>query len=124
MKVLFVDDDVEEREFFVDALSYVAPAVECILAKDCEHALAVLEETSGPPHYIFLDINMPGIDGRTCLTKLRKDQRYQNIKVVMYSANSEPSLMEEYKALGATYFLIKPATFSNLCDSLSILFDK
>lgn len=124
MNVLFVDDDIDDREFFIDALSYVDPKIVCVLAKDCEHALSLLGKSSPLPDYVFLDINMPTMDGKSCLSLLKNNQTYKNIRVVMYSAASDEKLIAEYKTLGATYFLVKPPTFKALCDSLSVLFDR
>jgi response regulator of citrate/malate metabolism len=124
MTVLFVDDDIDDREFFIDALSYVNASVHCELASNCEHAMSILKKSNDLPEYIFLDINMPVTDGKDCLTKLKKHETYKNIKIVMYSTASDQRLIEEYKRLGATYFLVKPSTFNGLCDSLSILFGK
>ncbi|MBT1701856.1 response regulator [Chryseosolibacter indicus] len=124
MDILFVDDDVEEREFFKDALSYVDSSKACVLTGDCEQALTLLKEAEKLPSYVFLDINMPMMDGKSCLDQIRRDPRLSNVKVVMYSTSSEQKLMEEYKKSGATYFMIKPSTFKGLCDSLSVLLDK
>jgi CheY-like chemotaxis protein len=124
MSVLFVDDDIDDREFFIDALSYVDPAITCVLAKDCEEAISILQHLDPPPDYVFLDINMPSMDGRGCLKLLKGDETLKNIRIVMYSNTSDQNLMEEYKTLGATYFLVKPPTFRSLCDSLSVLFDR
>jgi CheY-like chemotaxis protein len=126
MKVLFVDDDADDREFFIDALSYVDASIKCLLSKDCEQAISLLEEQpdNDLPHYIFLDIHMPAMDGRSCLSYIRNAPRYSEVKVVMYSASSDFNMIKEYKELGATYFLIKPATFTELCDSLAVLFDR
>jgi DNA-binding response OmpR family regulator len=122
MTVIFVDDDVDDREFFIDALSYVDPGIQCILAKDCEEALKLLDSSQALPDYIFLDINMPSLDGKGCLCAIKNQERYQSVRVVMYSNSSDQKQMEEYKTLGATYFLVKPPTFTGLCDSLSVLF--
>lgn len=124
MNVLFVDDDVEDREFFIDALSYVNAEINCQLAKNCDHAFSILQEAERLPEYIFLDIHMPQMDGKHCLSKFKQQERFKNIRIVMYSSISDQRLMEEYKNLGATYFLVKPSSFKDLCDSLSVLFDK
>lgn len=124
MTVLFADDDVDDREFFIDALSYVDRNIKCLLARTCEEAITILRKTRPLPDYVFLDIHMPPVDGRGCLTRIKQDLELKDIKVVMYSNNSEEALMEEYKQLGATYFLVKPTTFKGLCDSLSVLFDR
>lgn len=124
MDILFVDDDIEEREFFKDALSYVDPSKTCVLLSDCEQALTLLKETDQLPAYVFLDINMPSMDGKSCLEQIKSDPQLSHIKVVMYSGSSEEKLMEDYKKSGATYFMIKPSTFKGLCDSLAVLLDK
>jgi CheY-like chemotaxis protein len=124
MHVLFVDDDIEDREFFLDALSYVDRDIICVLAKNCEHCLELLSQSKTLPDYIFLDIQMPRMDGKACLALIKNNEKYKNIKVVMYSGSSDQKLMQAYKNEGASYFLIKPATFKDLCASLSVLFDK
>jgi CheY-like chemotaxis protein len=124
MNVLFVDDDIDDREFFIDALSYVDAGISCTLVKDCEEALSFLDTSTELPEYIFLDIHMPEMNGKSCLTQIKNDNRFKNIRVVMYSNTSDQALMEEYKSLGATYFLVKPSTFKGLCDSLTVLLDK
>ena len=123
MDVLFVDDDVDDREFFMDALSYVNPKLICVVAKDCKDALTLLEETDTLPSYIFLDINMPAMDGRGCIAEIKKDPRFASVKVVMYSTSSDEREMAEYKSLGATFFLVKPTTFKELCDALAVMLD-
>lgn len=122
--VLFVDDDIDDREFFMDALSYVNSDIRCVLSKNCEDALNALENSTELPQYVFLDINMPAMDGKGCLQRIKSDERFKNIRVVMYSNHTDEKLMEEYKNLGATYFLVKPSTFRGLCDSLSVLFEQ
>jgi DNA-binding NtrC family response regulator len=124
MTVFFVDDDIDDREFFIDALSYVDSSIKCVLAKDCDDALRLLDSTDEKPEYLFLDINMPSLDGKGCLGKIKNQPRFGDVRVVMYSNSSDQKLMEEYKKLGATYFLVKPPTFTGLCDSLSVLFGK
>jgi CheY-like chemotaxis protein len=121
MDILFVDDDSDDREFFLDALSYVDASLTCVLARNCEDALDKLRRSTVLPAFIFLDINMPLMGGRSCLLCIKSDPRYQQCKIVMYSTAADQSAMEEYKKLGATYFLIKPSTFKGLCDSLSVM---
>jgi CheY-like chemotaxis protein len=122
MKSLFVDDDADERGFFLDALSYVNKNIKCVTAKNSKEALAMLNSASELPAYVFLDIHMPEMDGKECLRAIKSDERFQGIRIVMYSNASDEALMAGYKKEGATYFLVKPATFKDLCDSLSVLF--
>lgn len=121
MDVLLIDDDVDEREFFMDALSYVNPALVCVVARDCADAMKLLHESSTLPLYVFLDINMPAMDGKECIRLIKGNDRFSSVKVVMYSTTSNEREIIEYKSLGATFFLVKPPTFKELCDSLTVM---
>jgi CheY-like chemotaxis protein len=121
MDILFVDDDSDDREFFLDALSYVNASLKCVLARNCEEALAKINQSVQLPSYIFLDIHMPAMGGKNCLMAIKENPAFNNCKIVMYSTSADESTMAEYKRLGATYFLIKPSTFKGLCDSLSVM---
>jgi CheY-like chemotaxis protein len=123
MNVLFVDDDVDDREFFIDALSYVNNEITCHLAHDCNQAFEILLKMDDLPKYVFLDINMPDMDGMGCLARLKNESKFSAIKIVMYSNSSDEKVMEAYKKVGATYFLVKPPTFKDLCDSLALMLD-
>ena len=43
------------------------------------------------PELIFLDINMPVINGKSILTEIRKDKKFKDTPVVMYSTTVDPS---------------------------------
>ena len=68
MVVLNVDDDHEDREFFCDALREIDPSVVCLIAASGMEALALLQDRDALPDYIFLDINMPMMDGLAAQT--------------------------------------------------------
>jgi CheY-like chemotaxis protein len=120
MTILYIDDDAEDIEIFRDAVKAVNPSIQYFAMNSAGEALAYLHESSTFPDYIFLDINMPGIDGKMCLTQLRSDARYNGIRVVVYSTNSFPKDIEEIQSLGAT-FTKKANSFTELCDIIRAL---
>lgn len=122
MTVFYADDDPEDCELFTEALQQIDPEIKTIIAKDGREALAFLHNTPDLPDYIFLDINMPLINGKKCLIEIRKSQKLKNIPVVMYSTTSDTHEIREYYKLGAYDFLIKPNNFVTLCDSLESIF--
>jgi CheY-like chemotaxis protein len=118
MIVLYVDDDSEDLEIFCEAVQTLDPTIECVVARKGEEALGILH--SGlVPDFIFLDINMPILDGKTILSEVRKDERLATTLVVMHSMNMDAKEIEEFKKSGANQFLAKPDHFQDLCDSLS-----
>lgn len=121
--VFFIaDDDPDDQEIFIKALQEVDENCHCITAIDGEDALFKLsEEKIFLPSLIFLDLNMPKINGKQCLTKIKQDQSLQDIPVIMYSTTAEKKEMQETLQLGAAYFLQKPNRFNDLCKALDQL---
>ncbi len=120
MVVLNIDDDPEDLEIFYKAVKTVNPLAKCLLARDAREALSILRDAL-VPDYIFLDIHMPKMDGKTVLAELRRNKRLEGVPVVMYSTRIDPEETEEYLALGATRFLTKHTDFRGLCSSLEPL---
>lgn len=118
MVVLYVDDDPEDIEIFIEALKECDSSIKCLVSRNGKHALDLLQADI-LPGLIFLDINMPVIDGKTILYEIRKDKKFNEIPVVMYSTAINSKEQEEYRAMGAHHFMIKHNHFQDLCNSLS-----
>ena len=122
MVVLNVDDDQEDREFFCDALREIDPSITCLVAGSGMEALALLENRSSLPDFIFLDINMPMMDGKQCLKALKSIPHLQAIPVIMYSTSTDTREIKECYRLGAVDFLIKPHSYDKLVNDLTSIF--
>jgi two-component system, cell cycle response regulator DivK len=79
-------------------------------------ALAILKKT--PISCVLLDISMPVVSGLDVLEDLRRDQRFQAIKVVAYTAYAEQEDVSRLLELGFDAVLIKPLTSAKLLDVL------
>ena len=120
LRILYVDDDLEDIEIFHEAVKAVDPAIQYISATTAKEALDILNSKQALPHYIVLDINIPGMDGKLCLKEIRKEDRFDEIKIIVYSTNSFPKDIEQIEALGAT-FIRKANSFNELCDMVTQL---
>jgi CheY-like chemotaxis protein len=120
MVVLIVDDDHEDCELFHEAIHDIDPTIKCWSAKDGRQALNLLtKELILPPDFIFLDINMPLMNGKDTLIEIKKNTRLRDIPVIMYSTTSDTREIQGYYKLGAHDFLIKPNNFSKLVEALT-----
>lgn len=117
MTILAVDDDNEDIEIFVEAMRDIDPSILCLIARSAEEALQILNADIELPAYIFLDINMPRVDGNSCLREIKGDKRFCKIPVIMYSTHNGTKEMEAYKKLGAEY-LPKQNSYSELVLAL------
>ena len=103
--VLVVDDYRDVAEGLVRLLrigGHDALAVSC-----GDELFAHLEST--PATLIILDLHMPDADGITCLRRLRAEERWRDIPVIIHSADDRPSLKKRALAAGAKDYLVKGA---------------
>ncbi|MCW3078346.1 MAG: response regulator [Bacteroidetes bacterium] len=120
---LLIDDDTEDQDVFDMCLKKVNPDIKFRAMNDGVQALAALNAEPGySPDYIFLDMNMPKMNGLECLKELKKIPRLKESKIFMYSTTSEKSVVTESINLGATDFIIKPAKTAHLKDKLARIF--
>lgn len=124
MKILYADDDIDDCELVVEALGKIDPEIECQMVNDGQQALNSLTDGATLPDYIFLDVNMPVMDGKNCLIALKKDDRLKEIPVVIYSTSQNEDEIEELYAMGAHEYLKKPNSFKDLCFSLKKVINK
>jgi CheY-like chemotaxis protein len=124
-KILLVDDDTEDGNFFLAALQEIDPVAECIIVKDGKHALDLLDDPEFTlPNYIFLDLLMPGITGKQCLMLLKQSARLKSIPVIIYTSSREVSEAEELYGLGASHFISKPNNPNEIYYLLSMVLEE
>lgn len=123
MVVLCIDDDPDDTDFFGEALKLVNPEAQCFTANDGLTALKLLR--SGPaPDIIFLDINMPRMSGRELLVQIKKNYKWSQIPIIIYSTAIVPRDEDDYKKLGAHDVVKKHAQFDDLCNALKVILKK
>ena len=122
-RFLLIDDDSDDRELFSEALSLVEPDIICDQATDAEEGLARLQERKEEPDLIFLDINLPVMNGWQFLTRLKTESELKHIPVIMYSTSSNVRDMKTARDMGALCFITKPHAFRMLKGMLGIVIE-
>jgi CheY-like chemotaxis protein len=121
-KVLLIDNDEEDQEIFCAALQDVDASISCTMANNAVNALEKINtDPEFTPTIIFIDMNMPMINGLECLQKLKTIERLRDIPVYIYSTSASPSTIADAKRLGAIDFVVKPVGFSQLTALLTDL---
>lgn len=123
MNILYVEDDQDDCDLFIAAIEQLRldRDVNCIIARDGEEALAKLIDFPQNPDLIFLDINMPKMDGRELLNEVRKYERLNSIPIVIFSTSINSVEVEFFNRMGVFTFFNKPTDFDQLCNSLSMI---
>jgi CheY-like chemotaxis protein len=76
---------------------------------------------SGPVDVLIADLSMPEVDGIELLRRVRADLRHAVLPVVMLTASGQEHDREVASAVGASAFLTKPASSSELLATLERL---
>ena len=120
-KICFmVDDDLDDQEIFSIALDEIEQKVNCVFANDGIEAIQKLSnEPYFAPDYIFLDLNMPRMNGKQCLAEIKKIHRLSHIPVIIYSTSADNKFINETEQLGATAYFTKPSSISELAKKLA-----
>lgn len=122
LNCFLVDDDLDDQEIFCMALCGVDDSIKCIFANDGVHALERLNDCTITPDFIFIDLNMPRMNGLQCLVEIKKLNHLKHIPVYMYSTAADPKAIVEAKQFGAIDFIVKPTNISELSTILATLF--
>jgi CheY-like chemotaxis protein len=119
--ILIAEDDQDDRFLLQNAflesgnferLKFVENGIE-VLTYLYENAT---ENNDGNPDLIILDLNMPKKDGKEVLAELKEHPIYKSIPVIIYTTTNSEIEMEKCFKLGASTYIVKPASFEALLD--------
>ncbi|WP_445630031.1 response regulator [Nostoc sp. DSM 114167] len=75
------------------------------------------------PSVILLDLNLPGIDGRDILDRLKQDKSFKGIPIVVFTTSSNPKDIELCYQRGANGYLVKPMDAQELKKTIQAFVD-
>lgn len=104
--ILLIDDDKDELKLFVEALNNVPGSFKCTYANCAAQGLDMLNYLH--PDFIFIDYNIPQVNGLEMLEEIKKDRKISDIPVFIYSTNISKGTSESAMALGAAGCIEKP----------------
>ncbi len=116
--ILLIDDDEDDQEIFLTALEKFDEGIKCTAIDNARDALQLLNSGKIAPELIFLDMNMPRMNGQQFLVEIKKDDHLSLIPVIILSTSSHMSTIQSAKASGAKEFFTKPDKFEDLIGIL------
>ncbi|MCR4032110.1 MULTISPECIES: response regulator [Flavobacterium] len=91
--ILLIDDDIDDTQFFVEALQEVNKDALCLTSMNPVKALEDLTVSEQLPDIIFLDYNMPSVNGLEFLKRMLQIERLRDIEVIILSTPPEEVMM-------------------------------
>ncbi|WP_247235647.1 response regulator [Telluribacter sp. SYSU D00476] len=117
-----IDDDTDDHYLFAAVLKEVCPALEFSGEANSQYAVEKLQSDSEfTPSYIFLDLNMPNMNGLECLAEIKKIERLKEVPVIIFSTSSFKKDINEAAELGSTQYITKPGSYKELTSVLQQL---
>jgi CheY-like chemotaxis protein len=121
MKILLVEDNIDDRFLARRALLKYDPEMELETAADGFAALENLTTRTSPLDLLLLDIQMPKMSGIEVLERLREEPPPHLPPIVVLSASNSQKDVGLCRQLGAVDFLQKPLTVDNVTELLTRL---
>ena len=117
-----IDDDADDQSILMEALFEIDPTSQCFTAMNGQEGLQMLDKKEIPfPSLIFLDLNMPRINGQRFLAEIKQQDQFNKVPVVIFTTSNDQKDMDDTKGLGAVGYIIKPTDFTKLKDELQML---
>jgi two-component system response regulator len=124
--ILLVEDNPADIQITQRAVRESAMPVELIVVRDGQEALDYLLRDGGhaddenwrSPTLILLDLNLPRLNGREVLRRIRATPTLRHVPVVILSTSDRPQDVEDLYAAGANTYINKPREFSRFVEVL------
>lgn len=113
--IALADDDQDDRMFFKDAFDELKINTIVSIHSDGQELMNYLNESNtNLPNILFLDLNMPKKNGYECLLEIKKNIRFNDIAIAIYSTSSSEEDVENTFVQGANIYIKKPSDFNTL----------
>jgi len=116
LRVLLVEDDENDVQFFQRALRAGSCCVDLEVARDGEAAVQALSRNDGRqlPDRIVLDLKLPRRSGLEVLSWIRSTPALKHLSVTILTSSGEPSDLVRIRELGIEEYLVKPVSYQGL----------
>ena len=114
--ILYADDDQDDQQLITQAFQQYDSNIKIQSVYNGEEALHYLNNLAineQPPCLIILDINMPKMNGKEALVRIRQSERFRSLPVVLFST-SNSGLDKEFAKKWNAFFISKPITYADL----------
>jgi CheY-like chemotaxis protein len=120
---ILADDDEDDTSLFAEALSEIDPMIRFDCYSNGKELLENIKDSHINGSIIFLDINMPEMNGWETIKRLKASPITQEIPVFIYSTSYSIPDGNQALQLGALCFYEKPSSYFKLKDFLQVIAD-
>lgn len=116
--ILLIDDDIDDAEIFMEAINVVEKEIVFRSEDNPVKALQNLEISDNLPDLIFLDYNMPLLNGKEFLQRIKSKEKLKNIPIILISSPSEEFVADLLEKKEIIHYISKPSNYNELINIL------
>lgn len=118
LTIFYTDDDQDDLDFFSEVVEDMGKNLNLVTQNNGQKLINDLENPPPNPHVVFLDLNMPGINGFQVLEKLRATEEFKTLPIIIFSTSNDESVIARSRDLGASFYVNKPSNYDVLKKSI------
>lgn len=112
-RILMIDDDPDDCLLLGQAIKEVFSDITLFVMEGCS-LINNISNFNPIPDCIFLDLNMPVLNGFECMDMIRSNSQFDNTPIFIYSTSSDISQIKQCYLKGAQLYIQKPSSFSKI----------
>lgn len=116
--VFYVEDDEDDQMIFEDMLQDVAPNAKLRMFKNGFDLLYAFTNPPPSPAIIFVDLNLPGINGFEVIQHIRLSRAFQALPLIVLSTSDAKGNIDQSRLYGANLYIVKSADITHFKQSL------
>jgi CheY-like chemotaxis protein len=118
--ILIAEDDKDDFELLEDVIKNLPITVLINRADNGDILMKLIHENI--PDLLLLDLVLPCKDGKTCLQEIRGDKKFDELPIIVYSAQRDEESIEFCFRNGSNMYVYKPDTYSQIVDAVQKIF--
>lgn len=112
--ILLIDDDSDDADLFIEAVESLNKNIICVAETNPIKAIENLKKSINLPDILFIDYNMPVLNGNEFIEQLRAVKELEKLPVILYSTYSEDAAEQLSIIHDTEKYITKPSSFEEL----------
>lgn len=118
VRILVAEDDEDDRSFLSDAFSKIEIVNSIEFVENGQELLSYLKTASKLPDLIFLDLNMPLVDGMEALSAIKENIDFKKLPIIILTTSKNQEHIYKTYMKGISAYIVKPFTYEALNEMI------
>ena len=117
LHLILAEDDRDDSDLFVGIIKKISNNIVITVTENGKQLMSYLnDESADLPDLLFLDLNMPGMNGFECLKEIKTNSRLRHIPVVVFTTSDHFPDIKKAHYFGGDFYIQKPNNYDDLFE--------